>query len=53
MQVDRAGLSGLKEFLDALDFPVKPYGGLERVLTPEEHVLWLCPTHKAEFERRG
>jgi hypothetical protein len=50
-QVEPEALGGFKEFLDSLDFPVKPYGGLKRVLTPEEHVLWLCPKHAAEFAR--
>ena len=49
---EREALGGLKEFLDSLAFPVKPYGGLKRVRTPEEHVLWLCPQHAGEFARR-
>jgi hypothetical protein len=52
-QVDHTALRGLKEFLDSLDFPTKPYGGLKRMLTPEEHVLWLCPKHFQEYSKRG
>ena len=52
VQMEREALRGLKELLDSLAFPVKPYGGLKRVLTPEEHVLWLCPQHAREFARR-
>jgi len=49
----KKGIQGLKEFLSAIDFPVKPYGGLKRVLTPEEHVLWLCQNHYNEFTQRA
>ena len=45
-------LRELKTFLDDLDFPVKPYGGLRRVRTPEGHLLWLCGQHAAEFARQ-
>ena len=44
-------LRELKMFLDSLDFPVKPCGGLRRVRTPEGHLLWLCAEHAAEFAR--
>jgi internalin A len=44
-----ADLQSLKSFLDDLPFPTKPYGGLRRVRTPEGHVLWLCPAHRASY----
>lgn len=48
-QRDKMELYELKAFLDELEFPVKPYGGLRRVRTPEGHILWLCAKHAAEF----
>jgi internalin A len=39
----------LKSLLDGLDFPIKPYGGLRRVRTPEGHILWLCAEHAQAF----
>jgi len=39
----------LKSLLDGLDFPVRPYGGLKRVRTPEGHILWLCAEHAQAF----
>jgi Leucine-rich repeat (LRR) protein/GTPase SAR1 family protein len=50
-QSEKMGLHELKVFLDELKFPVKPYGGLKRVRTPEGHILWLCAQHAAEFTR--
>ncbi|HVM62836.1 MAG TPA: COR domain-containing protein [Verrucomicrobiae bacterium] len=48
---ERVEIHELKEFLDQLRFPVKPYGGLRRVRTPEGHVLWLCAKHAGEFSQ--
>jgi len=50
-QADKMELRELKEFLDGLDFPIKPYGGLRRIRTPEGHILWLCAEHASEFIR--
>jgi len=49
-QSDKVELHELRAFLDELDFPVKPYGGLRRVRTPEGHILWLCAEHAAKFD---
>ncbi len=46
-----ASLHDLKKFLDSLEFPKRPYGGLERVRTPENHILWLCPEHGEQYRR--
>lgn len=40
----------LKKFLDGLKFPKRPYGGLVRRRTPEDHVLWLCPAHAKQYD---
>ena len=52
---DRANLIELKQFLEGL-FQDKTTGeikyGLERARTPEDHILWLCPTHAAEYRKR-
>lgn len=48
-QGDKMELNELKAFLDSLEIPVKPYGGLRRVRTPEGHILWLCAEHAAKF----
>jgi internalin A len=46
-------LEDLKKFLETLFPPEKPDAppgyGLERVRTPEDHVLWLCPEHAKEY----
>jgi hypothetical protein len=26
------------------------WGGLERKVTPEGHILWLCPEHAKEYK---
>jgi len=46
---EKVELRQLKAFLDHVEFPVKPYGGLKRVRTPEGHILWLCADHAKEF----
>jgi len=33
---------------DAID---TTWGGLKRVLTPEDHYLWLCEHHAQEYRR--
>jgi hypothetical protein len=50
-QAEKMELHQLKAFLDDLEFPVKPFGGLRRMRTPEGHILWLCAEHAAEFTR--
>jgi internalin A len=50
-QSEKMQLYELKAFLDELEFPIKPYGGLKRVRTPEGHILWLCEEHATEFTR--
>jgi len=44
-------LRELKAFLDRLKFPTMPYGGLQRVRTPEGHILWLCAKHAPDFAK--
>jgi Leucine-rich repeat (LRR) protein/GTPase SAR1 family protein len=50
-QSEKVELRQLRAFLDQLEFPVKPYGGLKRVRTPEGHILWLCAEHASDFTR--
>ncbi|MFY9569956.1 MAG: hypothetical protein WAV20_00980 [Blastocatellia bacterium] len=50
-QLSLIELYELRDFLDSLPFPVKPFGGLRRVRTPEGHILWLCSQHATEFAR--
>jgi internalin A len=45
-----AGLRALRHLLDELD-PSAHWGGLRKVLTPEQHYLWLCEEHAAESRR--
>jgi internalin A len=46
-----AALRALHSYLQQVD-PHRIWGGLERTITPEGHLLWLCPTHRAEYESR-
>jgi hypothetical protein len=41
---DGSSLRVLRNLLDSLD-PAQRWGGLQRVLTPEGHYLWLCDHH--------
>jgi hypothetical protein len=41
----------LKRFLENLSFPKEPFGGLQRVRTPENHILWLCPEHAETYRK--
>lgn len=43
------GLSDLAKFLEGLEFTGGRFGGLQRVRTPEEHVIWVCPTHAKHY----
>ncbi|MCP4351838.1 MAG: GTPase [Desulfobacterales bacterium] len=44
-----AELRLIRKILEDAD-PSGSWGGLERVVTPEGYILWLCPEHKAEYE---
>ena len=51
LEAERAGgaqLRALRKLLDALDKP-QEWGGLQKVLTPEGHYLWLCEYHAQEY----
>ena len=43
-----AALRALRQLLDEED-PAQHWGGLEKVLTPEGHYLWLCEYHAQEY----
>ena len=43
-----APLRALRQLLDKKD-SYHNWGGLEKVLTPEGHYLWLCPEHAREY----
>ena len=47
-RIGGAALRALRELLDAKD-PNHVSGGLEKVLTPEGHYLWLCKHHAEEY----
>jgi internalin A len=47
-RVEGAQLRWLRTFLDEKD-PSQNWGGLQRVLTPEGHYLWLCDEHRKEY----
>ena len=49
-RADGAALRALRQLLDEKD-PQQHWGGLKNVLTPEEHYLWLCEHHAAEYKR--
>jgi internalin A len=44
----RSVLRNLRRTLDEKD-PEQHWGGLKRVITPEGHLLWLCPHHTKEL----
>ena len=46
--VEGAALRGMRALLDDLD-PKHRWGGLQKVLTPEGHFLWLCKHHTKEY----
>jgi len=54
-QVENVDLSELKQFLESLFKPAQPGSppphGLQRVRTPEDHVLWLCDKHAEEYRK--
>ncbi len=43
-----SALRALRQLLEETD-PLKAWGGLGRVLTPEGHYLWLCDAHAEEY----
>jgi hypothetical protein len=49
-RAEGAALRQLRQLLEELD-PVRHWGGLRKVYTPEGHYLWLCPDHAAAYER--
>jgi hypothetical protein len=48
--VEGAGLRAVRQLLEKLD-EQQVWGGLNRVLTPEDHYLWLCDYHSQEYRR--
>ena len=46
--VTGAALRALRRFLDGKD-PDHIWGGLQPILTPEDHYLWLCQDHAKEY----
>ena len=44
-------LRQLRRFLDQAD-PSHEWGGLTRLQTKEGHLIWVCPDHLAEYNRR-
>jgi hypothetical protein len=48
--VEGAGLRAVRQLLEKLD-EHQVWGGLRRVLTPEDHYLWLCDYHAQEYRR--
>jgi hypothetical protein len=43
-----AALRALRKLLEEKD-PQQHWGGLQKVLTPEGHYLWLCEDHAKQF----
>ncbi|UCH95327.1 MAG: hypothetical protein JSV88_00390 [Candidatus Aminicenantes bacterium] len=44
-----AELRAIRNMLDIVD-KNHHWGGLERVVTPEGHILWLCKEHAREYK---
>ena len=49
-RIGGAALRAVRELLDAKD-PKHVWGGLQKVLTPEGHYLWLCKHHAEEYAK--
>lgn len=49
-RVGGAALRVIRQLLEKKD-PYQYWGGLEKILTPEGHYLWLCPLHASEYRR--
>ncbi|HEU5377637.1 MAG TPA: hypothetical protein VFV38_19610, partial [Ktedonobacteraceae bacterium] len=50
-QVTGAALRALHQFLVQAD-PSRNWGGLDKVVTPDGNILWLCEKHRQEFEAK-
>jgi internalin A len=48
--VEGAELRAVRQLLEKLD-EHQTWDGLKRVLTPEDHYLWLCEHHAQEYRR--
>ncbi|MDZ8109997.1 MAG: COR domain-containing protein [Nostoc sp. DedQUE12a] len=48
-RADGAALRALRQLLEETD-PQQHWGGLNRVLTPEGHYLWLCKHHAGKYK---
>ena len=48
--VEGAGLRAVRLLLEKLDAQ-QVWGGLQRILTPEGHYLWLCEYHARDYKR--
>lgn len=46
---DGSELRNIRQLLEDLD-KTRKWGGLERVVTPEGHILWLCKEHAREYK---
>jgi len=51
-RIGGAALRAVRELLDEKD-PKHVWGGLEKVLTPEGHYLWLCKHHAEEYAKQA
>ena len=49
-RIGGAALRAVRELLHAKD-PDHVWGGLQKVLTPEGHYLWLCKHHAEEYAK--
>jgi hypothetical protein len=49
-RAEGTALRALRKLLDERDSQ-QTWGGLKKVLTPEEHYLWLCEWHAEEYKR--
>jgi hypothetical protein len=49
-RIEGAELRALRKLLDEAD-EEQGWGGLEKVLTPEGHYLWLCKEHAKEYKK--
>jgi hypothetical protein len=50
-QVTGPALRALHAFLDKAD-PSHRWSGLEKVITPEGNILWLCEKHRKDYEAK-
>ncbi len=47
-RIEGAALRALRELLDDVD-KEHYWGGLQKILTPEGHYLWVCDEHAKEY----